>query len=367
MFQTLYMQRCFELAQKGIGRVNPNPLVGSVIVHDNRIIGEGYHKVCGGAHAEVHAIASVEDKEKLKKSTLYVNLEPCSHHGKTPPCADLIIKMQIPKVVISCADPNPSVNGEGVATLRHAGIEVVEHYLEKEGREVNRRFFTNVEKKRPYIILKWAQSRDGYMDIDRQTVSEFKGSYRITDEYLRILDHLWRSQEDAIMVGSQTLLIDNPRLNTRCFGGRNPVRVSIDRRGRLSRNLHFFDSQQKSILFTNDTTCLKSSGCDDILYFSANERCDIKEILHTLHTQKIGSLIVEGGRQVLTSFIESGIWDEARVFIGNIHIKQGLQAPILPANLLQDSVSSFFPSDIYPKIVNGQNILYFKNDVERYL
>ncbi|MEG2336936.1 MAG: bifunctional diaminohydroxyphosphoribosylaminopyrimidine deaminase/5-amino-6-(5-phosphoribosylamino)uracil reductase RibD [Bacteroidales bacterium] len=368
MMDSVYMQRCFDLALKGFADVGPNPMVGAVIVQNDQIIGEGYHQQYGQAHAEVNAIASVSDKTKLKTSTLYVNLEPCSHYGKTPPCVDLIIQMQIPKVVISCVDPNPSVHGQGVNKLRAAGVEVLEHVMEEEGQQLNKRFFTYIQKRRPYIILKWAQSQDGFMDIDRQEPSSPKGSYRITDEYLRVLDHLWRSQEKAILVGSQTLLIDNPQLNIRTICGRNPIRISIDRRVRLSENLHFFDKTQKSILFTAKDNASLEVPDEMLLYVPITPHCTLEEILKSLFQYQINSLIVEGGKQILESFIESNLWDEARVFVGNTRLEHGLSAPSLPRSYsLNPQSDSLYPAVFYPWKVNKQSILYFKNEEARYL
>lgn len=293
----IYMKRCFQLAKNGFGQVAPNPLVGCVIVHDGKIISEGFHQKHGENHAERNAILRVNDESLLKKSTLYVNLEPCSHFGKTPPCADLIIEKQIPKVIISNLDSNPEVGGKGIERLLNAGIEVITDILENEGRFLNRRFFTYIEKKRPYIILKWAESLDGFMysETDRW----------ITNEAMRNLVHKWRSEESAIMVGTSTVLVDNPKLNVRAYFGENPLRITIDKNHKLLKNLHFFDNSQPTKIY---------------------EITDLSEILSDLHSQKIQSVIVEGGAKLLQSFIEKNLWDEARILIGNKQLSNGLKA-----------------------------------------
>jgi diaminohydroxyphosphoribosylaminopyrimidine deaminase/5-amino-6-(5-phosphoribosylamino)uracil reductase len=296
-----YMRRCFQIAENGLGQVSPNPLVGCVIVHDGKIISEGFHQKYGENHAERNAILRVEThgRASLQNSTLYVNLEPCSHHGKTPPCADLIIEKKIPKVVISNLDSNPEVAGKGVERLRNAGVEVITGILENEGRFLNRRFFTYIEKKRPYIILKWAESLDGFLWSENEC--------QITNEAMRNLVHKWRSEEPAIMVGTNTVLIDNPKLNVRAYFGKNPLRLTIDKNHKLlSKDLHFFDNSQSTKIY---------------------ETTDLSDILSDLHSQKIQSLIVEGGAKLLQSFIEKNLWDEARILTGNKYLHKGLNAP----------------------------------------
>ncbi len=238
----LFMQRAIELAQLGIGAVSPNPRVGCLVVHDNKIIGEGWHQKFGEAHAEVNAINSVKDLSLLKESTIYVNLEPCSHEGKTPPCSDLLIKHQVKKVVIANTDTNPLVAGRGVEKLKKAGIAIMTGVLEKEGRELNRRFFTFMEKKRPYIILKWAQTSDGFI-----AQKNFESKW-ITNELSRQLVHRWRSEEDAVLVGTRTASHDNPSLTVRDWSGRNPTRIVIDRFLRLNDKLQLFDKKEKNDL-----------------------------------------------------------------------------------------------------------------------
>jgi diaminohydroxyphosphoribosylaminopyrimidine deaminase/5-amino-6-(5-phosphoribosylamino)uracil reductase len=293
-----YIQRCFQLAQNGLGYVAPNPMVGCVIVHDEKIISEGFHQKYGENHAERNAILHVKDENLLKKSTLYVNLEPCSHFGKTPPCTDLIIEKQIPKVVISNLDSNPEVCGKGIERLRNAGIEVITGVLEDDGRFLNRRFFTYIEKKRPYIILKLAESLDGFMYNETERW--------ITNEAMRNLVHKWRSEEPAIMVGTNTVLVDNPQLNVRAYFGKNPLRITIDQNHKLAKNLHFFDESQPTKIY---------------------EITDLPEILSDLYSQKIQSIIVEGGAKLLQNFIEQSLWDETRVLTGNKHLYSGLKAP----------------------------------------
>ena len=296
-----FMKRCLQLAAKGLGRVQPNPMVGAVITYEDKIIGEGWHQKYGAAHAEINAIAAVHDKELLKKSTLYVNLEPCSHYGKTPPCADKIIKWKIPHVVIGTSDPNSKVNGRGISKLKEAGIMVIQNILPDECKELNKRFFTFHGKKRPYIILKWAQTLDGYMDVERINPGE-KIDYWITNPELRVLVHKWRSEEDAILIGYNTLLRDQPQLNTRFYPGKSPIPVVVER---------------------NQVTINENS----YQYSSIEEK--IENILKYLYAQDISSVIVEGGRKTLDLFLNSGYWDEARVLIGNVHWKKGLPAPII--------------------------------------
>jgi diaminohydroxyphosphoribosylaminopyrimidine deaminase/5-amino-6-(5-phosphoribosylamino)uracil reductase len=276
-------------------------MVGAVITYEDKIIGEGWHQKYGAAHAEINAISAVHDKELLKKATLYVNLEPCSHYGKTPPCADEIIKWEIPKVVIGTSDPNSKVNGRGISKLKEAGIMVIQNILPDECKELNKRFFTFHGKKRPYIILKWAQTLDGYMDVERINPEE-KIDYWITNPELRVLVHKWRSEEDAILIGYNTLLRDQPQLNTRFYSGKSPIPVVVER---------------------NQVTINENS----YQYSSIEEK--IENILKYLYAQDISSVIVEGGRKTLDMFLNSGYWDEARVLIGNIHWKKGLPAPII--------------------------------------
>ncbi len=316
------MERCLQLARNGEGRVSPNPLVGSVIVHDDRIIGEGWHQKAGEPHAEVNAIKSVKKPELLSEATIYVNLEPCAHYGKTPPCSDLIIEKSIPRVVIGCRDPFAEVNGKGVAKLAAAGIEVIENILQQEAEQLNRRFFTFHGKKRPYIILKWASSRDGFLDRSRN--SGQKGINWITSTETQSLVHQWRSEEDAILVGARTVNIDNPSLTVREVRGKNPYRLVLASNTDLPDNSAIFNEAAPTALFSlNSDTHGKASTV------LLQEGDALEQILDYCYQNKLLSLIVEGGAQLLNSFIEAGLWDEARVLTGPGYFSDGLEAPRL--------------------------------------
>ncbi len=293
-----YMQRCLELASLGLGRVQPNPMVGAVIVSDELIIGEGWHRQYGDNHAEINAIHSVKNPDLLKNSTLFVNLEPCSHFGKTPPCADAIIQAGIPEVVIGNIDPNSKVNGQGVSKLNSAGVNVIVNILEDQCRELNRRFFTFHNLKRPYIILKWAQTSDGFIDIERRNEGEIE-SYWITNQELRVIVHKWRSEEDAILIGYNTMIHDKPQLTNRLYSGKNPARFVINR----------------DVASSSD-------------YYSMLPE-NLTEAMNVLYSQNIQSLLVEGGRKTLDSFLNAGLWDEARILIGNQQWGKGLKAPVI--------------------------------------
>ena len=318
----LFMQRCLDLALAGAGSVAPNPMVGCVIVHENTIIGEGFHAKFGGPHAEVVAINSVppEKKHLLPSSTLYVNLEPCSHHGKTPPCADLIIAEKIPSVVIGSVDPNPLVGGSGIEKLQDAGCRLQVGISEAACKNLNKRFFTFIEKKRPYVILKWAQTINGFIaPPDRSRIM-------ISNEYSQLLAHKWRSEEAAIMVGTETALHDNPRLDARLWNGRNPVRVVIDKSLRLSKNLHLFDHTIPTIVFTRTPVESKVN----LEYISIDFKGNIiEQVLGHLYQRQIQSVMIEGGAALLQSFIESRYWDEARIFTSPRLFKSGIAAPKL--------------------------------------
>lgn len=329
-----YMQRCLTLATCGSGRVSPNPLVGCVIVCDEKIIGEGFHRSYGGPHAEVHAVASVRDERLLEKATLYVNLEPCAHYGKTPPCAELIVRKRIPRVVIANTDPFPQVAGRGIALLREAGVEVKQGVLEAQGRRLNARFFTSIENKRPYIILKWAQSIDGFIDIERRASSPAK-PYWITDEFARVRVHKWRTVEDAIMVGTNTVLKDNPSLTARDWAGRNPLRVVIDRSLRIPASAAVFDNQAPTLLLTAETPV---SGRGDVERIDFSAAGFLPAVLRALHSRNVQSVIVEGGAQLLNTFIQAGIWDEARIFTGYSPFFRGVKAPAMPSGQLTAQV-----------------------------
>jgi diaminohydroxyphosphoribosylaminopyrimidine deaminase / 5-amino-6-(5-phosphoribosylamino)uracil reductase len=318
------MRRALELAQLGRGTVSPNPMVGCVIVHKDVIIGEGWHKRYGEAHAEVNAVNEVSDSALLKESTVYVTLEPCSHVGKTPPCADLLIKHNVKKVVIGTLDTNPLVAGKGVEKLKAAGIEIVTGILEKESRAVNKRFFHSIEKERPYIILKWAETSDGFI------AKENYDSKWISNDESRQLVHKWRSEEDAILVGRNTVVHDNPQLNVRDWSGRNPVRVVIDRFLKLSESYHVFDKTQPTILYN----VLKHEDHPNLTLSRIDEQGFLWHLVKDLHKKKIQSVIIEGGAHTLHSFIDQGLWDEARIFKSPKAFGKGIMAPHLRGNLI---------------------------------
>ncbi|RZJ64168.1 MAG: bifunctional diaminohydroxyphosphoribosylaminopyrimidine deaminase/5-amino-6-(5-phosphoribosylamino)uracil reductase RibD [Flavobacterium sp.] len=316
----IFMKRCIELAKNGLGTTYPNPIVGSVIVHDGKIIGEGWHKKAGEAHAEVNAVNSVKDKSLLKDATIYVSLEPCSHFGKTPPCCDLIIANGIPNVVVGTVDPNEKVAGNGIRKLKESGKNVIVGILQNECDELNKRFFTFQNKKRPYIILKWAQSRDGF--ISPATKTEAKPVW-LTNQYSRQLVHKWRTEEQAILVGTQTAIDDNPSLTSRDWAGSNPNRIVIDRSHRIPKENHIFDNQAKTIVLSSSDLGHAQTGIVDFEDNAISSICDI------LYRNDIQSVIIEGGRETLQRFIDAGIWDEARVFTSGIELENGTVAPIL--------------------------------------
>lgn len=316
-----YMQRCLYLAEKGAGNVAPNPMVGCVIVHNGKIIGEGFHEQYGGPHAEVNAIRNVEDENLLKQSTLYVSLEPCAHTGKTPPCVDLIIEKNIPYVVVACLDENPLVKGKGIQKLILNGADVKVGVLEKEAQFLNRRFFTSVTKNRPYIILKWAQSEDGFIDHNRD---EKDGRAIISSPESHLLVHRWRSEEAAIMVGTNTVIADDPQLTVRLTEGRNPVRVSFDRQLRIPSTAKILDGSAPTIIFTEGAHYYTDRAEFIPINFSANP---IEQAMSVLHEKKLQSVIVEGGAAVLNKFLEHNLWDEARVFVAKKNFTRGIKAP----------------------------------------
>jgi diaminohydroxyphosphoribosylaminopyrimidine deaminase / 5-amino-6-(5-phosphoribosylamino)uracil reductase len=330
----IYIKRCIELAKNGLGTTYPNPLVGSVIVYNDEIIGEGWHKKAGEPHAEVNAINSVKDKSLLSKSTIYVSLEPCSHFGKTPPCCDLIITNNIPNVVIGTIDPFAKVSGNGIKKLIEAGKNVTIGILEEECNELNKRFFTFHTKKRPYIILKWAESQDGFI---APSSKEKKEPIWITNEFSRQLVHKWRSEEQAILVGTQTVIDDNPSLTTRDWAGTNPIRIVLDQNNRISKENHIFDNQAKTVSISKDN-----------INFNTNIAA---EIANYLYNNDIQSVIIEGGRQTLQTFIDESIWDEARVFKGNCSLNDGTKAPnikfknVKKQQILDDELLIFFNHD----------------------
>lgn len=297
-YELKYMRRCIQLARCGEAGAPPNPMVGAVVVCNGRIIGEGYHRRCGGPHAEVNAINNVRDKQLLGQSTIYVSLEPCSHYGKTPPCTDLIIRSGIPRVVVGCADPFAKVNGSGIKKLQEAGCEVVVGVLEEECRELNRRFFTFHQKHRPWILLKWAQSEDGYIS----------GKRPFSNILTQSLVHRLRARYQAILVGTNTAITDNPSLTTRLWQGPNPLRLTIDRHNSLPETLHLKDDSTPTVIYRQES---------------------IPEILDDLYRRGIQSLLVEGGAKLLQSFIDAGLWDEARMETAPFCLGKGTKAPTL--------------------------------------
>lgn len=315
------MNKCIELAQRGLGNTYPNPLVGSVVVSNNKVIGAGWHQKAGEAHAEVNAIRSVLDTRALPSSTLYVNLEPCSHHGKTPPCTDLIIQSGIRRVVVGMLDPFEKVNGQGIQKLRDAGIKVDVGVEEKSCKTLNRRFLTAINSKRPYVILKWAKTKDGYISPKHKKKNQ---PVWISNSISRTLAHQWRAEEQSILIGSQTAFDDNPSLTTRRIDGPSPTRILIDPKEKINRNAKLFAADQKVIVYTNN-----HSRIDEHIYyvsidFSGNV---LKQILSDLHLKNIQSVLVEGGTKTLQYFIDAGVWDEAKVFTGQGTFGDGVLAP----------------------------------------
>jgi diaminohydroxyphosphoribosylaminopyrimidine deaminase / 5-amino-6-(5-phosphoribosylamino)uracil reductase len=325
MSDTFFMKRCLQLAGMGAGHAAPNPMVGSVIVHDGTIIGEGYHRRCGEAHAEVHAIESVANKALLPQSTLYVNLEPCAHFGRTPPCADLIVKHGVRRVVIGCVDTFSQVSGKGIARMRQAGITVDVGCLEEESRFINRRFFAFHEKKRPYIILKWAQTQDGFIDILHSDESPSCGVW-ITNQECKRLVHRWRTEESAILAGTSTLMADNPQLNVREWVGPDPVRIVIDRYMRLPETLAVLDGSSPTIRYSTKP----ASHSEKYDHVQIAEENFIPMLLADMYQRQLSSVIIEGGATLFSYFIQHQLWDEARVFIGNKWFGHGLRAPFFP-------------------------------------
>jgi diaminohydroxyphosphoribosylaminopyrimidine deaminase / 5-amino-6-(5-phosphoribosylamino)uracil reductase len=329
-----YMDRCIEIALNGLGRVAPNPLVGAVIISNERIIGEGFHQQFGGPHAEVHAISNaqkfIEEKKgpySLEKSVLYVNLEPCSHFGKTPPCVDLIIEHKIPKVVIANIDPFAKVNGEGVKKLEKAGVKVMTGVREEEGKELNKRFFTFHLKERPYIIIKYAQSKDGFIAGKERN----SGSPYISNQYSLTLSHRWRSEEQAIMVGTNTVIVDNPSLTVRHWKGKNPMRVVTDRTLKLDKHLSVFNSDAPTLVFNE----IKNESAGSVEYIKIDFSNDAPQrMMNELYKRDIQSVIIEGGTKLLQSFIDINLWDEARIFTGNKWLGEGVKAPLLKGEII---------------------------------
>ncbi len=315
-----HMHRCLQLAKLGHGYVAPNPLVGAVLVYDEKIIGEGYHKAFGKAHAEVNCISSVseQNKSKIEKSTLYVSLEPCVHYGKTPPCTDLIIKNKIPKVIVGCKDVFKKVDGKGIQKLQENDVEVSTGILEKECIELNKRFFTFHEKQRPYVILKWAQSIDGKL------AGANSERIFITNKFTNRLVHKWRSEEAAIMIGTNTALIDDPSLTTRLWQGKNSVRLILDMDLRLPSSLKIFNNHVKTIIF-NKT---RHEDENDLIFYKLTSGNILREIMEALCEMNILSIMVEGGAKLLQSLIEANLWDQVRLICNDqLNIGNGVNAP----------------------------------------
>lgn len=340
-----FMQRALDLAVRAEGMTYPNPVVGAVIVHEGLIIGEGYHIRSGEPHAEVHAIKSVKRKELLQKSTLYVTLEPCSHFGKTPPCTDLIIGSEIPRIVIGTKDTSSRVSGKGIEKLRAAGKEVTVGMLENECRWINRRFFTFHEKKRPYIILKWAQSSDGYIDTPRPAGSH-SGPFWISGKPERVLVHKWRSQEQTIMAGAGTIRTDNPALNVRYWSGNNPLKLILSGSGNIGKYLTENETNDTVITFTYNINTDLGKARKILL---EKETPASKQIADYLYKNEIQSLFIEGGALVLEHFITTDLWDEARIFTGVKVFKEGVKAPAIGGK----KISSFnFATSIMDILIN---------------
>lgn len=342
-----FMYRCLELAKLGIRNVAPNPMVGSVIVNSGKIIGEGYHHKFGEAHAEAIAINSIKDESLLRRATLFVNLEPCSHHGKTPPCTDLIIKKKIKEVVIGCRDSSSKMKGMGIEKFKKAGCNVRVGILNIESRELNRRFFTFHEKKRPFIILKWAQTLDGFMDMIRSKDNPVEPTW-ITNDLAKALAHKWRTEEQSILVGTNTAEKDNPKLNVREWSGNQPLRIVLDRTLRLPGNLYLFDKSIPTLVFTEKHV----DSTNNLEYKKINFNDNIlKQILDELYRRQIQSVIVEGGAQLLNSFININLWDEVRVFVGNKYFSKGIKSPNLKAKF------------IYEEMIGDNKLFVYRNNL----
>ncbi|WP_299103157.1 bifunctional diaminohydroxyphosphoribosylaminopyrimidine deaminase/5-amino-6-(5-phosphoribosylamino)uracil reductase RibD [uncultured Winogradskyella sp.] len=358
-----YIKRCLQIAKNGLGITRPNPMVGAVIVYNDQIIAEGFTSTYGGNHAEVNAINAVKDQSLLAKSTIYVTLEPCSHFGKTPPCSDLIVRHNIPNVVIGCIDDNPEVAGKGIVKLRASGCHVTVGVLEAECKAHHKRFFTFHNKKRPYIILKWAETADDFIAPLKK--DEQKPVW-ITNQYSRQLVHKWRSEEQAILVGTNTVVADNPSLTVRDWSGENPIRVVLDKDLKLNSDYSILNDESDNIIFhgenntlpvidTNQTSWsihppLNNSISASYIKIDWNLKKSIaKQICDGLFKFQINSIIIEGGSQTLQTFIDENLWDEARVFIGKIEFKSGIKAPQFSGNLISENTIENDTLKIYAK------------------
>jgi len=325
-----FMQRALQLAQLGEGFVSPNPMVGAVVVYEGMIIGEGYHEEFGKHHAEVNAINSVQNKDLLSKSTIYVTLEPCAHFGKTPPCSDLIIQYQLKRVVVGCQDPFNEVNGKGIDKIKKAGITVDKNILEVECRELNKSFFTFHEKKKPFVLLKWAQTKNGFISNN-----DTQGITWISQPEVQSLVHLWRSKVDAILIGKNTAQKDNPSLTVRRVQGKNPTRILLDSNLECSKKLQIFNTEAKTIILN-----LHKNTIEGNIHYIKMKTLSSSETLSTLYSLGIQSVLIEGGSAILTSFIESDLWDEARVITSEKEFKSGVKAPLI-TNSNKTSINIF--------------------------
>lgn len=323
--ETIWMRRALELAEWGMGNVSPNPMVGCVIVHNKKIIGEGWHQQYGKAHAEVNAINQVKDKELIQASDIYVTLEPCSHFGKTPPCVDLLLKYHPQKVIICNQDPNPLVAGKGIEKLKANNIDVQVDVLAEQGRELNKRFFTFFEKKRPFILLKWAETADGLM-----ARANYDSKW-ISNPLARMLVHQWRSQENAILVGTNTALYDNPQLTVRDWSGKHPIRLVIDKHLNLPESLHLFDGVVPTICYN----LIKNEEKENVSFVRLEQEDFINQLFEDLYVRKIQSVMVEGGAALLGDLIAKKLWDEALIFKSKIIFGKGIAAPHINARLIQ--------------------------------
>ncbi|CAN5153282.1 bifunctional diaminohydroxyphosphoribosylaminopyrimidine deaminase/5-amino-6-(5-phosphoribosylamino)uracil reductase RibD [soil metagenome] len=346
-----YINRCIELAENGLGSTYPNPVVGSVLVYKDKIIGEGWHRRAGDAHAEVNAIKSVKEKHLIKKATIYVSLEPCSHFGKTPPCCDLIIASGIKKVVIGTIDPFAKVAGKGVKKLLDAGCEVIVGIEEAKCRDLNKRFFTFHQKKRPYIVLKWARSQDGFI---APLIRDLREPLWISNDLSRQLVHKWRSEEQAILIGTNTAVADNPRLNTRLWAGNNPVRVLLDSSLRVPHSSFINDGSIKTIIICDKGQSIqtgKSIDKPNIIYSEIDFNAEItSQIIEEFYKLEIQSVIIEGGTKTLQTFIDAGVWDEARVFTGDVFLKDGIKGPDFKGKVAEEMM------------LGNDNLKIYKND-----
>ncbi len=349
----IYMRRALQIAKNGLGTTRPNPTVGAVIVHNNKIIAEGFTSPYGGSHAEVNAINNIKDASVLKDSTIYVTLEPCSHYGKTPPCSDLIIKKGIKNIVIGCIDDNVEVAGKGIKRLRNANCNVTVGILEAECKEHHKRFFTFHNKKRPYIILKWAESADGFLSPETKASQQ---PVWISNTYSKTLVHKWRAEEQAILVGTNTVKADNPSLTTRHYRGKNPTRIVLDRNLKLDHNLSVFNAEADTIVITSEeaVSSKHEDGSTKLTFETINWHLKdsiAKQISAVLFKHHINSVIIEGGTQTLQTFIDENLWDEARVFSGTIQFKNGTKAPKLSGCLIHSEMILNNRLDIYKNIV----------------